>query len=176
MNRSLTASATISKLTSFRPGVVSLGMFITLSMSVVPWTDLFERGAIYSAASGVVSWGKNLASVEFFAVSGDLLQVWFLTYVERGAHWIWVCFAEGWCAHIVHVGEWYWSVEAIVIVSEANLSWEESLVRDVKYHYNLQVLALPSRRLLFRSRYSHLIRTSFTVPTTGSLLPQPWFL
>ena len=75
MNGSLTASATISKLTSIRPGVVSLGMFITLSMSVVPWTDLFEGGAICSAASGVVSKGKNIASVEFFAVSGDLLQV-----------------------------------------------------------------------------------------------------
>ena len=75
MNGSLTASATISKLTSIRPGVVSLGMFITLSMSVVLWTDLFDGGAICSASSGVVSKGKNIASVEFFAVSRDLLQV-----------------------------------------------------------------------------------------------------
>jgi len=48
MNGSLTASATISKLTSIRPGVVSL----------------FEGDAICSAASGVVSKGKNIASVE----------------------------------------------------------------------------------------------------------------
>ena len=75
MNGSLTASATISKLKSIRPGAVSLGMVITPSTSVVPLTDLFEGGAIYSAASGVFSWGKYIASVEFFAVSRDLLLV-----------------------------------------------------------------------------------------------------